>query len=145
MDTVDGNTKQLLFDLKSFDKTVRRNAVVKLGLLGTDEAVRALILVVGDKNEDLIARGKAALMLGKLRDQRAVDALLFALTADGLQTPMYAAEALGKIGDKRAISGLLKALQSQVDGVHEAALKSLNQLGFFCAEAVEKNALTETV
>src|SRR5262245_34471761 len=68
--------KQLLADLRGFNKEKRRTAVVKLGIVGSDEAVRALIMTVKNDHEDLIARGKAALMLGKLRDQRAVDSLI---------------------------------------------------------------------
>lgn len=121
--------KQLLADLRGFDKEKRRTAVVKLGIVGSDEAVRALIMTVKNDHEDLIARGKAALMLGKLRDQRAVDSLIEALEAPGFQTPVYAAEALGKIGDQRAIRPLLAALEASNDTFRQAALEALKRLG----------------
>lgn len=124
------NIKQLLADLRGFDKEKRRTAVVKLGLLGSDEAVRALISTVNNDHEDLIARGKAALMLGKLRDLRAVDSLIQALDAPGLQTPVFAAEALGKIGDRRAIVPLLSAMHSGNDTFQKAASEALRRLGY---------------
>lgn len=122
--------KQLLSDLRNFDKEKRRTAVMKLGMVGGDEAVRALIMAVKNNHEDLIVRGRAALMLGKLGDPRAVQPLIQALDAPGLQTPMYAAQALGKLGDPRAIQPLLTLLHSGNEKVREAALESLKRLGY---------------
>src|SRR5262245_31510509 len=130
METDPRNIKQLLADLRGFDKDKRRTAVVKLGLVGSDEAIRALIMTVNNDHEDLIARGKAALMLGKLRDMRAVDSLIQALDAPGFQTPVYAAEALGKIGDRRAIEPLLAAMHSGNDTFRKAAIEALKKLGY---------------
>lgn len=122
--------KQLLADLRGFDKQKRRTAVMKLGMVGGDEAVRALIMTVRNDHEDLIARGRAAFMLGQLRDQRAVEPLIQALTAPGHQTPVFAAQALGKIGDRRAIMPLLVLLDSDNEAFHEAALEALSRLGY---------------
>jgi HEAT repeat protein len=124
------NLKQLLADLRDFNKEKRRTAVVKLGMVGGDEAVRALILTVKNDHEDLIARGRAALMLGKLRDTRAVDPLIHALDAPGFQTPLFAAQALGKIGDPRAIEPLLTMLNSGNGKFRDAALEALKSLGY---------------
>jgi len=124
------NLKQLLADLRDFNKEKRRTAVVKLGMVGGDEAVRALILTVKNDHEDLIARGRAALMLGKLRDHRAVDPLIHALDAPGFQTPLFAAQALGKIGDRRAIEPLLAMLDSGNGKFRDAAMESLKSLGY---------------
>ena|SRR5689334_20522282 len=122
--------KQILADLRGFDKEKRRTAVMRLGMVGGDEAVRALIMTVRNDHEDLIARGRAALMLGKLRDMRAVEPLIQALDAPGFKTPVYAAEALGKIGDPRAIRPLLSVMQSGNDTLHEAAAEALKRLGY---------------
>jgi HEAT repeat protein len=122
--------KQILADLRGFDKEKRRTAVMKLGMVGGDEAVRALIMTVRNDHEDLIARGRAAMMLGKLRDMRAVQPLIQALDAPGFTTPVYAAEALGKIGDSRAIQPLLSVLNSGNDTLHEAAAEALRKLGY---------------
>ena len=124
------NIKQLLADLRDFNKEKRRTAVVKLGMVGGDEAVLALILTVKNDHEDLIARGRAALMLGKLRDLRAVQPLIQALDAPGFQTPLFAAQALGKIGDPRAIEPLLAMLNSGNGKFHDAALEALKNLGY---------------
>jgi HEAT repeat protein len=122
--------KQILAELRGFDKEKRRTAVMKLGMVGGDEAVRALIMTVRNDHEDLIARGRAALMLGKLRDLRALEPLIRALDAPGFKTPVYAAEALGKLGDPRAIQPLLNVLNSGNDTLHDAAAEALKRLGY---------------
>jgi HEAT repeat protein len=122
--------KQLLSELRDFNKEKRRTAVMKLGMAGGEEAVRALIMAVKNDHEDLIVRGRAALMLGKLGDPRAVQPLIQALDAPGLQTPMFAAQALGKLGDPRAIQPLLNLVSTGNEKVREAALESLKRLGY---------------
>lgn len=122
--------KQLMADLRDVNKEKRRTAVMKLGMVGGDQAVRALILTVQNEHEDLIVRGRAALMLGKLKDIRAVDPLIRALEAPGFQTPLYAAEALGKIGDPRAIPSLKSLAATGKDKTREAALEALTRLGY---------------
>lgn len=128
---MDKPLSQLLLDIHSFDKEKRRTAVIKLGLIGGDEAIRALIVTVNNDHEDTIARGKAALMLGKLRDLRAVPALIHALSASGFKTPIFAAEALGKIGDRRAIRQLLIEIEFRPNDetFQKAASEALRRLG----------------
>jgi HEAT repeat protein len=122
--------KQILVELRDFNKDKRRTAVMKLGMLGGDEAITTLILLVQNTHEDLIARGRAALMLGKLGDPRAVSALIQALDAPGYQTPLYAAQALGKLGDARAVGPLLDVLSyAPNDNLREAVLEALRRLG----------------
>lgn len=132
--------KQFLSELRDYNKEKRRTAVMKLGMVGGEDAVRALIMAVKNNNEDLIVRGRAALMLGKLGDPRAVEPLIQALAAPGHQTPLYAAQALGKLGDARAIQPLLNIMASGNDRVREAALESLKTLGY--SEEIDE-AVTE--
>ena len=124
------NIKQFLAELRDFNKEKRRTAVMKLGLAGGDLAINALIMAVQNRNEDLIVRGRAALMLGKLGDTRAVLPLIKALDAPGLQTPLHAAQALGKLGDGRAVQPLLDMAGSPDDKLRNAALESLERLGY---------------
>ena len=122
--------KQVLSELRDVSKEKRRTAVMKLGMIGGDEAVRTLMMVVANTHEDLIARGRAALMLGKLGDPRAVEPLIRALDAPGFQTPLYAAQSLGKLGDPRAIQPLLEVIESHNDKLREAAKEALDKLGY---------------
>ena len=122
--------KQLLAELRDVNKVKRRTAVMKLGMVGGDEAVRALIFTVNNEFEDIIVRGRAALMLGKLGDSRAVDSLIQALDAPGFQTPLNAAQALGVLGDERAIEPLLILANNGKDKTRDAALQALQLLGY---------------
>ena len=122
--------KEILVELRDVSKEKRRTAVMKLGMVGGDEAVRALIRTVENNQEDLIVRGRAALMLGKLKDTRAVPPLIRALEAPGFQTPLNAAQALGKIGDIRAIEPLLSFADVSRDKTRLAAIDALRQLGY---------------
>lgn len=125
--------KQLLSELRDVNKDRRRAAVMKLGMMGGDQAVRALMTAVQNDTEDLIVRGRSALMLGKLKDVRAVEPLIRALNAPGYQTPLYAAEALGNIGDPRAIPHLLALVNSTIAGkerAHDAAVTALKKMGY---------------
>lgn len=129
--------KHLLIELRDVNKEKRRTAVMKLGMVGGDQAVRALIRTVTNDYEDLIVRGRAALMLGKLRDTRALDPLIGALDAPGFQTPVYAAQALGELGDPRAIPALVMMLREGRGKVRDAATEALNRLGYdSCDEEV---------
>jgi HEAT repeat protein len=88
------------------------------------------MMTVQNEHEDLIVRGRAALMLGKLGDIRAVEPLIRALEAPGYQTPLYAAEALGKLGDSRAVEPLILLASTGRDKTREAALEALKRLGY---------------
>jgi HEAT repeat protein len=119
----------ILAELRDVNKDKRRLAVMKLGMLGGDEAVRALIRLVENDHEDLIGRGRAALMLGKMGDSRAIDPLIRALDAPGYQTPLHAVESLGRLGDSRAIDPLMALLPNSKDKLREATVLALKRLG----------------
>ena len=135
----------MIAELRDVNKEKRRTAVMKLGMVGGEEALRALMLAVKNDHEDLIVRGRAALMLGKLGDPRAVLPLIQALDAPGLQTPLYAAEALGKLGDPRAISPLVAILaRANNDKLHAAALAALKRLGYEAMGEPEAEPVLDT-
>ncbi len=119
----------IMVELRDTNKDKRRTAVMKLGMLGGDEAIRALILTVENEFEDLIVRGRAAMLLGKMGDSRAVEPLIRALDAPGYQTPLHAAEALGRLGDNRAVPPLVIVAETNGDRLHDVAVRSLEQLG----------------
>lgn len=125
-----GKVRAILSELRDINKDRRRTAVMKLGMVGGDQALRALIGIVENNQEDLIVRGRAAMMLGKLKDDRAVTSLIRALEAPGFLTPFNAAQALGKIGDPRAIDALLRFADSSNDKTRAAAIEALRQLGY---------------
>ena len=120
----------ILAELRDVNKDRRRSAVTKLGLVGGEQALRTLIGIVDNSQEDLIVRGRAALMLGKLKDDRAVPPLIRALDAPGFVTPYNAAQALGKIGDPRAIDALLSFADNSNDKTRSAAVEALRRLGY---------------
>lgn len=120
----------ILSELRDVNKDRRRTAVMKLGMVGGDQALRILIGIVDNSHEDLIVRGRAALMLGKIKDDRAVPPLIRALDAPGFLTPYNAAQALGRIGDKRAIDALLSFVEGSNDKTRAAAVEALRQLGY---------------
>ncbi len=136
-DPAPADVQQFLVELRDFNKERRRTAVMKLGMVGGDVAINALILAVQNRNEDLIVRGRAALMLGKLGDSRAVQPLIKALDAPGLQTPLHAAQALGKLGDPRAIEPLLLLSSTRDEKLRHAALEALERLGYTGADEPE--------
>ena len=120
----------ILSELRDVNKVRRRTAVMKLGMVGGEQALRTLIGIIDNSQEDLIVRGRAALMLGKLKDYRAVPPLIRALEAPGFLTPYNAAQALGKIGDPRAIDALLSFADNRNDKTRAAAVEALRQLGY---------------
>ncbi|MCU0511701.1 MAG: HEAT repeat domain-containing protein [Anaerolineae bacterium] len=121
--------KSVLSELRDINKDKRRSAVMKLAMIGGDEALRALIRIIENEYEDLIVRGRAALMLGNMGDARAVAPLIKALSAPGYQIPLHAAQSLGKLGDPRAIEPLLILAENSKDRLHDAALMALQRLG----------------
>ncbi len=126
----DPELRGILSELRDINKDKRRTAVMKLGMMGGEEAIRALIRTLENEYEDLIVRARAALMLGKLGDTRAVGPLIKALDAPGFQTPLFAVQSLGELGDTRAIEPLLVVLENSKDKLHEAALAALERLGY---------------
>jgi len=98
-------------------------------------AVEPLVIALNDKWRTV--RGRAAEMLGKIGDARAVGPLLSKLEdkSEGERARGMAADALGKIGDARAVNPLLTALRDEDELVRRLAARALGQIGN--ARAVE--------
>lgn len=133
--------KSVLAELRDTNKEKRRTAVMKLGMLGGADAVRALIRTLENEYEDLIVRGRAAMMLGKIGDKIAVAPLIRALDAPGYQTPLYAVEALGRLGDERAIDALVYLADNSRDRLQGAAFEALDKLGYEPSSEESENGL----
>ena len=131
----------VLSELRDTNKEKRRTAVMKLGMLGGKDAIRALIRTLENEYEDLIVRGRAAMMLGKIGDRAAVAPLIRALDAPGYQTPLQAVEALGRLGDTRAIEPLVIVAENSRDRLHDAAVDALDRLGYQSEIADTENDL----
>jgi HEAT repeat protein len=130
----EADLQAIIAELRDTNKDKRRTAVMKLGMATGEEATRLLIRALDNQNEDLIVRARAALLLGKKGDVRAVAPLIRALDAPGHKTPIYAAESLGQLGDPRAIEPLVEIAKNSRDRLQEAALQSLQQLGYSMEE-----------
>ena len=87
-------------------------------------AVDSLIAEVRDPNSGV--RSGAVQILGKIKDPRAVEALVEVLQVKDLQ--FSAAYALGEIKDPRAVDGLIAALQNKDAEFREEAASALGEI-----------------
>jgi HEAT repeat protein len=76
-----------------------------------------------------IARSKAAAELGKLRDKKASDFLIKALTDANGSVRSNAAFALAELGEKRAAPYLIETLKDPEEWTRKSAAKALGLLG----------------
>jgi HEAT repeat protein len=83
------------------------------------------------EEEDPSRRWKAAEMLARLGDERAVDPLILALSDEDWRVRQKAAWALGQIGDQRAIVPLRRALLNEREGVKEIINEALDRIKGF--------------
>ena len=126
----------LIAKLRHMDADAARDAAVTIGTLPANaDSVSALITVLlnADRYFHPVVRAAAAASLGKLRDSRAVDALIHATRDSMAETSDEAVKALGRLGDRRAVLPL-KAIVRNVDGfylanVRASAEASLKQIG----------------
>jgi HEAT repeat protein len=78
---------------------------------------------------DQDVRRKAALALGWMEDETAVEPLIQALGDKDLLVREAVAHALGRIGDKRAVEPLIQALRDKYGEVQERAAEALGEIG----------------
>ena len=79
-------------------------------------------------DDDEVSRWKAAEMLGRIEDPRAVDELIGTLWDDDARVRLKAAWALGRIGDPRAYSPLQRLYRMENEGAREIIQEALERI-----------------
>lgn len=106
------------------DRFEALRALVEIG----KPAVPALIEALQDKGNPVTRRWQAAKALGAIKDARAVEPLIKAMSDESEFVRRVAAESLGKLGDKRAIPVLKEALKDKGWHVRRSAAEALKKL-----------------
>jgi HEAT repeat protein len=117
----------LIEALKSPNEDVRAEAAWALGKIADVKAVGPLTDVLKNKNETPQVRREAVETLGILKDGRAVEALIQALSDPTPGVRARAASALGLIGDNKAIDPLIGCLKDEAF-VKSRAAESLSKI-----------------
>ncbi len=112
-------TMRLKYFFASDDKT---DDLIALG----EPAVTFLIEMLQSRDTGRIK--KAAEVLGKMEDQRAVNPLLIVLASTDAKLQIAAAEALGKIGNPIAVIPLIASLKERNDSIRIAAINALAEI-----------------
>ncbi len=99
-------------------------AAVALGDIG-QAAVLPLIRVLGDSSRPPASRKYAAVALGRIGDDRALQPLIEACGATEAEVRAAAAEALGRLGQAEASTALVQALRDPSVSVQDTALDAL--------------------
>lgn len=125
----------LIFALKYEDSNIRddvlENAAEALLKIGRS-AVKPLINILLDKDVDLKKQKKAAEVLGKIGDPRAVESLI------NMLPNIYAVEALKKIGGSYTIELLIPILKSEDASIRKSAATILDELGWIAQTITQK-------
>jgi HEAT repeat protein len=119
----------LLAALRHPNPIMRATAITNLSTYPTTDSrvIEEIIRLLAEEPDDSV-RPSAAAALGTIRDRRAVEPLIAALTDRYGVVRQYAAQSLGLLGDVRAIEPLKKLLSDPEDAVQEAAQTALNRL-----------------
>jgi HEAT repeat protein len=91
--------------------------------------VPALLTLLSDKSQSEDMRYGATMVLGVIKDSRAIEPLLNALQDESLYVSKRVAEALADIGDKRAVAGLIAQLNDKNSEMRSASAVALGRLG----------------
>lgn len=93
---------------------------------GTDERLAHFIRLLSDDDE--VSRWKAAEVLGRLGDPKAVDELISTLWDEDDRVRLKAAWALGRIGDPRAYAPLQRLYRMEKEGAQEIIREALENI-----------------
>ena len=98
--------------------------------LDPNEAVPILITVLEDTKEEVVARRLAALILGRLHDERAIPALTRTLHASDRILRGRVADALGEFNQlgENVIQELIRGVQDEDNYFRERCAKALGKL-----------------
>lgn len=99
----------------------------KCGEIGRFVLGPAISILKSSPDEE--SRENAALVLGLIKDYRAVDPLVDCLGNDTPRMRKVAAAALGSLGRRRAVEPLIAALENSDEGVSEAAREAIIRIG----------------
>ena len=116
------------------DRFKALNVLIKIG----EPAVPALIETLQDQSNPFTRRWEAAKALGAIKDERAVEPLIKAMSDENEVIRRVTAEALGRLGDKRAIPVLKEALKDPKYYFDKRTGKSRYYTRESAAEALEK-------
>ena len=95
---------------------------------GRPDAVRPLLEVVDDAEEDPVVRGTAAKCIGNLGSSAALDRLLALAERERSSLYLSVIEAIGRLRDVRAVPALVTLLGDDDPGVRFAVIGALEQL-----------------
>jgi HEAT repeat protein len=112
--------------LHSLDDNERETAVAELAKIGRPAVPGAIAALGGD--EVYLGRAGAALVLGRIRDDRAIGPLVAALGDEYALVRQNASWALAQIGERRTVDAILAALPGGSDVFLEAAAAALGLL-----------------
>jgi HEAT repeat protein len=108
---------------------VREAAVEAIGALPRPLAQAAAVGVTGRLDDDHpTVRQKAAVVLARLGEARAVIPLVGRLSDGSREVRMAALEALGELGDARAAPAMIRLMTDSAEEVREQAIQSLGRL-----------------
>jgi HEAT repeat protein len=133
------SVKDYLYDIRSGSKSERWQAAYHLSNLlanpnkDYEEEARKnlpeiLLIFKQTKGNDPEIRRYLALALGRLKDPRAVPALVESLDDEDSQTVIWSVWALGSIGDKQATAAVLEKLESGDSGIRVMSAYALGAL-----------------
>ena len=125
----DKSIKTLVNALNDEDSDVRWKSLIALGNIG-EASFEPLLKEF--KSDDWHMRARAAQVLGKIGDKRAVEPLIRTLVKRDKVNNKHVRgriiEALGEIGDERAVDPLIKALDDQYIYVRQKAADALDNI-----------------
>lgn len=119
-----GSERSLKVLTSYFNHQYRSAAFTALGQIGDERVVRPLIDYIYRNSDDY----RAIEALGKVKDPRALNSLIFALKHSSSEVRRGAAMALGNMEDKNSVEALMAAQNDSDSLVRETVTKSLEKI-----------------